>query len=391
MIIDQRFFNKDHSIEALNGRKKIVVGMSGGVDSSVAAALLKAQGHEVIGMFMKNWEETDENGVCQSSKEFEDVVRVCEALEISYHTVDFVREYWDNVFTEFLDQYEKGNTPNPDILCNREIKFKVFLEKALEMGADFLATGHYAQIVDHNGEKALYKGIDCGKDQTYFIYTINKSILNNVLFPIGHLEKKKVREIATYLGLSTHDKKDSTGICFIGERNFRNFLSNYISKGKGQFKNLSGKVVGEHIGVSYYTFGQRKGLGLGGQGEPWFVVDKDATNNIVYVERGEYHPALYSDFALVKDLYWVNHLGPGNFPLRCSAKTRYRQRDQECTLIKDDEGIIKVIFDVPQRAMTPQQAMVFYQGEKCLGGGTISLIGPNYYQQKKVLPQTIVI
>jgi len=263
--------------------KTIIVGMSGGVDSSVTAALLKEQGHNVIGMFMKNWEEEDENGVCQASKEFADVVKVCEKLNIPYYSVEFVKEYRENVFQNFLEEYEAGHTPNPDILCNREIKFKVFFDKAMELGADYLATGHYCQHLFIDGKHRLVKGRDSRKDQTYFLYTMREKVLEKVLFPIGHLEKSEVREIAKKYDLVTQDKKDSTGICFIGERNFKHFLSQYIQLRPGNFENLAGEIVGTHDGSVYYTIGQRKGLGLGGQGETCFVVDKYTDRNVVIV------------------------------------------------------------------------------------------------------------
>ncbi len=364
----------------------VIVGMSGGVDSSVCAALLKEQGYNVIGLFMKNWEEEDENGVCQASKEFADVVKVCEKLDIPYYSVEFVKEYRDNVFSHFVEEYRLGYTPNPDILCNREIKFKVFFEKAMELGADYLATGHYCQKKTINGRSQLVKGVDANKDQTYFLYTMKEDILDRVMFPIGHLEKSEVRQIAEKYDLATKKKKDSTGICFIGERNFKNFLSNYIHIQPGSFRNLAGQEVGKHDGMAYYTIGQRKGLGLGGQGEPWFVVDKDVENNVVVVERGEEHPALYA-----REL-WANEISTVapelfksiNFPLKCRAKIRYRQKDQPCTLHSFEEGRVHVVFDEPQRAIALRQSIVFYldiEGESvCLGGGMIQKRGESLYE-----------
>ncbi len=373
-----------------NRDKTVVVGMSGGVDSSVTAALLREQGYRVIGMFMKNWEEKDENGVCQSSKEFADVVKVCERLDIPYYSIEFVQEYWDNVFTRFLKEYEQGYTPNPDILCNREIKFNAFLGKAMNLGADYLATGHYCQnILGENGPE-LVKGTDAGKDQTYFVYTLNRDILKNVLFPIGHIEKSEVRELARKYDLVTHDKKDSTGICFIGERNFKPFLSRYLETKPGEFKTLDGKSVGSHAGVAFYTLGQRKGLGLGGEGDAWFVVKKDSSKNIVYVERGEKHPALYSDELTANELSWVSQTAPTPLPFRCKAKVRYRQNDQDCTIISLNDGQIRVVFDEPQRAVTIGQSIVFYDKDRCLGGGVIRETGPSYFEMGKSLQPSLI-
>jgi tRNA-specific 2-thiouridylase len=368
----------------------VIVGMSGGVDSSVCAALLKEQGYNVIGMFMKNWEEEDENGVCQSSKEYADVIKVCEKLDIPYYSVDFVKEYRDNVFKHFVDEYEKGFTPNPDILCNREIKFKVFLDKALELGADYLATGHYCQNKFINGENRLVKGNDNNKDQSYFLYTMQEEKLNHIMFPIGDIEKPEVRKIAAKYDLATKDKKDSTGICFIGERNFKNFLGQFIQFKAGDFENLAGEVVGKHSGAAYYTNGQRKGLGLGGPGEPWFVVGKDIDRNVVIVERGDKHPALYTDELIANELSWVGKFD-FELPLKLRAKVRYRQQDQDCVITEYDGEKIKVVFDRPQRAVTLRQSIVFYiemEGEAiCLGGGMIETLGKTYFEMNKELPK----
>ncbi|MCF8058421.1 MAG: tRNA 2-thiouridine(34) synthase MnmA [Bacteriovoracaceae bacterium] len=375
--------------------KTVIVGMSGGVDSSVAAALLKEQGYRVIGLFMKNWEEIDEFGVCQASKDYEDVIKVCESLDIPYYSVEFVEEYRDNVFKYFLSEYEAGYTPNPDILCNREIKFKVFFEKAMELGADYLATGHYCQHLENNGRSLLVKGDDPRKDQTYFLYTMQESILKKVLFPLGHLEKSKVREIAEKYNLATKAKKDSTGICFIGERNFKNFLSQYIQLKTGSFETLSGEVVGEHDGAAYYTIGQRKGLRLGGQGEPWFVVDKDIERNVVIVERGERHPALYADELWANELSFVHtdFIEKLELPMRLKAKIRYRQPDQECTLMSLNNGVAHVVFDQPQRAITIRQSVVFYHevggNTVCLGGGMIKERGKTYFERELDLPSIV--
>ncbi len=379
----------------LNSQNKtVVVGMSGGVDSSVAALLLREQGYRVIGMFMKNWEEKDENGVCTTAEDYRDVERVCEKIGIPYYSVEFVQEYWDNVFTDFLKAYEIGLTPNPDILCNREIKFNLFLKKAMELGADYLATGHYAQIGTLGGSPQLLKGKDPGKDQSYFIYTLKNDVLAKVLFPIGHLHKSEVREIARRHGLSTAEKKDSTGICFIGERNFTRFLSQYIQAKSGPIQTLDGLEVGKHRGSAFYTLGQRKGLGLGGEGDPWFVVAKDARRNIVYVARGERHTALYCDELFAEEISWVAGHAPEELlcgeRLKCRAKARYRQQDQACSISLVGSRL-RVEFDEPQRAVTPGQAVVLYQGEICLGGATIRECGPSYYEQAKELPEDFLV
>jgi len=370
-----------------NSQTTVIVGMSGGVDSSVCAAVLKEQGYRVIGLFMKNWEELDENGVCQSAKDYEDVIKVCERLDIAYYSIEFIEEYRENVFKHFLEEYKAGHTPNPDILCNREIKFKVFFDKAIELGADFLATGHYCQNISIDGVSHLVKGADANKDQTYFLYTMQERVLDKVLFPIGHLEKPEVRAIAEKYNLATKAKKDSTGICFIGERNFKNFLSQYIQLKSGNFENLDGTIVGGHDGAAYYTIGQRKGLGLGGQGEPWFVVGKDIERNAVIVERGETHPALYCDELWADELSFVSGAGSKNLdlPKKLYAKIRYRQKDQECTLETIENGVAHVRFASPQKAVTIRQSIVFYydRGEHrvCLGGGMIAKRGLTHYEK----------
>ncbi len=297
----------------------VVVGMSGGVDSSVTALLLKRQGYRVIGMFMKNWEEADDKGQCRASQDFEDAVKVCEQIGIPYYSVNFVNEYQTQVFSHFLSELKAGFTPNPDILCNREIKFKAFLEKALSLGADYLATGHYCRTF----ENQLYKGSDPNKDQSYFLYTIKASSLQKVLFPIGHLLKSEVRRIAKEAGLSTSEKKDSTGICFIGKRDFKEFTGQYLGFQPGNFETLQGKVVGKHDGIAFYTIGQRKGLSIGGPGQAWFVVGKDIERNVVIVEQGEDHPALYRSELAATELSWVSGIAPTT-PYACSAKVRYR-------------------------------------------------------------------
>lgn len=352
--------------------KTVVVGMSGGVDSSVCALLLKQQGFRVIGMFMKNWEEMDPAGVCTSARDYEDVVRVCEQLEIPYYSVNFVKEYQEHVFSHFLNELKAGHTPNPDILCNREIKFKALLEKALSLGADFLATGHYCQKTQEEYPQLL-KGADPTKDQSYFLYAIAGTALQKVLFPIGHLPKTEVRKIAREHGLATSEKKDSTGICFIGKRDFKEFTGKYLGYLPGNFETLSREIVGQHDGVAFYTIGQRKGLRIGGPGEAWFVVGKDLTRNVVYVAQGEDHLSLYKQELIATDLNWITGEAPSSLPYRCSAKVRYRQPEQICTIESIEKGRALVRFTQPQRALTSRQSVVFYQGEVCLGGGMISL------------------
>lgn len=369
--------------QSLNSSKTVVVGMSGGVDSSVTAALLREQGYRVIGLFMKNWEETGPDDQCTTAQDWEDVQRVCERLDIPHYAVNFAKEYWDGVFSTFLKEYQAGWTPNPDILCNREIKFKVFFEKAMQLGADYLATGHYCQNILNptTGRYQLMKGTDPGKDQTYFLYAINGQVLDRVLFPIGDIHKSEVRKLAEKYDLATKAKKDSTGICFIGERDFTQFLSGYLQAKPGPFRHLDGTKVGTHQGAAFYTPGQRKGLGLGGQGEPWFVVGKDAARNIVFVERGEKHPSLYADDLWATDITWIDGQGPTEFPFRCRAKIRYRQQDQECTITGiDSEGRMQVRFNEPQRAITPRQSVVFYDGDVCLGGALIEHSGPTQFE-----------
>lgn len=350
----------------MNKKETVIIGMSGGVDSSVSALLLKEQGYEVIGMFMKNWEEKDSQGICQSSKEYEDVVRVCEQIGIPYYSVNFVEEYQTFVFSQFLEELKLGFTPNPDILCNREIKFKLFLNKALDLGASFLATGHYCRIQ----EGKLLKGRDSSKDQSYFLYTLNQKTLKRVLFPIGNLEKSQVRAIAREHGLATAAKKDSTGICFIGKRDFKKFLSQYLAFQPGNFETLDGKVIGRHDGVAYYTIGQRKGLAIGGPGDAWFVVGKDLERSIVYIEQGIDNPALYSSALVATEASWV-FSPPSSLPFSCKAKIRYRQEDQPCTIEQIGNGELLVTFAQPQRAITPRQSIVFYRGDVCLGGAMI--------------------
>ncbi|MCB1112032.1 MAG: tRNA 2-thiouridine(34) synthase MnmA [Chlamydiales bacterium] len=363
--------------------KTVVIGMSGGVDSSVAALLLKQQGYRVIGLFMRNWDENDPSGNCQASVDYDDVVRVCKQIDIPHYAVDFTKEYWDQVFAHFLDEYRAGHTPNPDILCNREIKFKVLLDKAFELGADFLATGHYVQKRQAGEECQLLRGADQGKDQSYFLYAIDHSALEKSLYPIGHLPKAEVRRIAAEHGLATSEKKDSTGICFIGERNFKEFLSNYIAAQPGEFVTLDGDVVGKHDGIAYYTIGQRRGMGIGGPGDAWFVVGKDIPNNRVIVAQGSEHPALFCDELTATEITWISPKGAPSVPFTCTARVRYRQPDQPCTITTIDDDRMHVVFHVPQRAVTPRQSVVFYDGDVCLGGAVIEKAGPSHYDQKK--------
>lgn len=353
-----------------NQNTRVVVGMSGGVDSSVTAHLLKEQGYDVIGIFMKNWDDTDENGVCTATEDYNDVIEVCNQIGIPYYAVNFEKEYWDKVFTYFLDEYKKGRTPNPDVMCNKEIKFKAFLEHALKLGADYVATGHYARVRRHNGRVEMLRGVDSNKDQTYFLNQLTHSQLEKVMFPIGDIEKAKVREIAEAQNLATAKKKDSTGICFIGERNFKTFLSQYLPAQSGEMRTLNGELKGEHSGLMYYTIGQRHGLGIGGDGDPWFVVGKNLEDNILYVEQGFHHEALYSDYLIASDVSFVNDIDLST-PLTCTAKFRYRQKDTGVTVTKENDDTIRVTFDEPVRAITPGQAVVFYDQDVCLGGATI--------------------
>lgn len=349
---------------------KVVVGMSGGVDSSVCALLLKEQGYNVVGVFMKNWEEKNDEGICTATEDYEDVIKVCSALDIPYYTINFVKEYWDRVFEYFLSEYRKGRTPNPDVMCNKEIKFKAFLDFAMGIGADYIAMGHYAQVDYINGEYRLLRGLDKNKDQSYFLCELNQNQLSKSMFPIGHLTKPEVRELAKKHNLITANKKDSTGICFIGERDFREFLNNYLPAKNGPIKTLEGEIKGEHHGLMHYTLGQRKGLGIGGLGEPWFVVEKDLKANTLYVAQGENNLALYCNGLKATDVNWIsNKEKPSSF--ECSAKFRYRQQDQDVIVHIKDNNTCIVEFKNPQKAITPGQAVVFYDKEVCLGGGII--------------------
>ncbi|MUT67260.1 tRNA 2-thiouridine(34) synthase MnmA [Paenibacillus sp. NEAU-GSW1] len=368
---------------------RVVVGMSGGVDSSVTALLLKQQGYEVIGIFMKNWDDTDEFGHCTAEEDAEDVRRVCDQIGIPYYTVNFEKQYFDKVFTYFLDEYKRGRTPNPDVMCNREIKFGDFLQKANELGADYLATGHYARVErTADGETKLLRGVDGNKDQTYFLSALNQRQLAKAMFPIGHLPKPEVRRIAEEAGLYTAKKKDSTGVCFIGERNFKQFLGSYLPAQPGDMIDIrSGEKKGRHDGLMYYTLGQRQGLGIGGSGngEPWFVADKDLKNNILYVIQGENHASLYSTGLSASGFNWIASVKQAG-ELRCTAKFRYRQPDQGVTVTFGDNGEAEIVFDKPQKAVTPGQAVVLYDGDVCLGGGTIDKvhkIDPAVYEQQQ--------
>lgn len=349
---------------------RVVVGMSGGVDSSVAALLLKQQGYDVIGIFMKNWDDTDDTGFCTATEDYNDVIRVCNQIGIPYYAVNFEKQYWDKVFTYFLEEYKAGRTPNPDVMCNKEIKFKAFLEHAVNLGADYLATGHYAQVEYRDGEYKMLRGKDENKDQTYFLNQLNQEQLSKVMFPIGNLDKPRVREIAKEANLATATKKDSTGICFIGERNFKEFLGQYLPAQPGNMETMDGEVKGKHEGLMYHTIGQRHGLGIGGSGEPWFAIGKDLKRNILYVGQGFHNEMLYSHSIIADNVSWVsNREKPAEFT--CTAKFRYRQEDNKVTVQLLDDNKVKVIFDEPLRAVTPGQAVVFYNGDECLGGGTI--------------------
>lgn len=360
---------------AINSNIKVIVGMSGGVDSSVSAYLLQQQGYEVVGLFMKNWEEDDNEEYCSAATDLADAQAVCDKLGIKLLTINFAAEYWDNVFEHFLAEYRAGRTPNPDILCNKEIKFKAFLDYAAEdLGADYIATGHYVRKGEHNGKVQLLRGLDKNKDQSYFLYTLSEAQISKSLFPVGELEKPQVRKIAEELGLVTAAKKDSTGICFIGERKFRDFLARYLPAQSGLIRSVDGEVIGEHQGLMYHTLGQRKGLGIGGlknaEETPWYVVDKDVEHNELIVAQGYDHPTLYSGGLIAGQLHWVDRQ-PIRKTINCTVKTRYRQQDLPCQINPIDDEHIEVIFDQPIAAVTPGQSAVFYLGEVCLGGGII--------------------
>ena len=360
---------------AQNATKKVICGMSGGVDSSVSAFILQQQGYQVEGLFMKNWEEDDDTDYCTAAADLADAQAVCDKLGIKLHKINFAAEYWDNVFEHFLSEYKAGRTPNPDILCNKEIKFKAFLEYAAEdLGANYIATGHYVRRRGADDKAQLLRGLDANKDQSYFLYTLSSKQVGQSLFPVGDIEKPIVRAIAEDLDLITAKKKDSTGICFIGERKFKDFLARYLPAQPGNIRTVEGDIIGLHDGLMYHTLGQRKGLGIGGvkgaSEEAWYVVEKDLVNNELIVAQGHDHSALLSTGLIAQQLHWVDRQ-PIREPLRCTVKTRYRQTDVPCTIEPIDDESIKVIFDEAQIAVTPGQSAVFYLDEVCLGGGII--------------------
>ena len=357
--------------------QKIIIGMSGGVDSSVAAWLLREQGYHVEGLFMKNWEQDDRDGYCAASKDLADAQMVCQQLGITLHTVNFAAEYWQRVFKYFLEEYASARTPNPDVLCNKEIKFKAFLEHALTLGADFIATGHYAKVKISNGHGLLYKAKDRSKDQSYFLHAVDPAALAKTIFPLGNYLKTEVRSMAQQLNLATQTKKDSTGICFIGEKRFKTFLNEFILASPGNIIGASGSNLGRHDGLMFYTIGQRQGLGIGGlrpgHDEPWYVVEKDVKANNLIVAQGNNHPMLYAQGLICGSIHWlIDH--PVSLPLTCMAKTRYRQDEQACIIAPACNQHHAIMFSKPQRAITPGQYIVFYQNNQCLGGGAIEQI-----------------
>lgn len=347
---------------------KVVIGISGGVDSAVAALLLKQQGHDVRGVFMHNWEDDDEESTCAALDDMKSALAVCEHIDIPLQTVNFAREYWDRVFQYFLDEHRAGRTPNPDVLCNKEIKFNAFLAYAQTLGADRIATGHYARLDVSDSTVRLLKAADRNKDQTYFLCAVERTALARTLFPIGHLTKPEVRTLARAAQLPNHERKDSTGICFIGERNYKNFLARYMPAQPGDIRTLQGDKKGRHDGLMYYTLGQRHGLGIGGPGEAWYVVHKEMSSNRLYVAQGEHHPALYHESLVADAVHWIN---PPRPQARLTAKTRYRQADQPCRVEPLPGDRVRVVFERAQRALTPGQSVAFYHGEECLGGARI--------------------
>lgn len=358
---------------------KVVVGISGGVDSSVAALLLKEEGYDVVGIFMKNWDETDENGVCTAEEDYEDAVKVANQIGIPYYAINFEKEYYDRVFTYFLDEYKKGRTPNPDIMCNKEIKFKAFLAYAKKLGADYIATGHYARVDRSTDETIMLRGLDNNKDQTYFLSQLSQDQIKDVLFPVGNLQKSEVRDIAHKYKLATADKKDSTGICFIGERNFNEFLSNYLPAKPGNIVDTKGNILGKHDGLMYHTIGQRRGLGIGGDGEAWFVCGKDLDKNELIVCQGANNPLLFSNRLLASEFSTFSNKKLKE-EFTCTAKFRYRQKDINARVKILSKDHVEVTYD-PTKAVTPGQAAVFYQGEICLGSAIIDEV---YNGEKKL-------
>ncbi|MFC1550739.1 tRNA 2-thiouridine(34) synthase MnmA [Candidatus Neomarinimicrobiota bacterium] len=352
----------------------VIVGMSGGVDSSVAAYLLQQEGHNVECIFMKNWEETDENSRCTTEKDYKDALEVCQRLGLALHSVNFVKDYKKHVFQYFLDEYGAGRTPNPDVLCNKEIKFKVFLKYAMKLGADKIATGHYADVKMKDDLYQLRKGSDPAKDQSYFLYLLGQKELSKTLFPLAAYDKQAVRELARSLNLATHEKKDSTGICFIGERNFRNFLQQYFPNKPGDIITIDGKKIGQHTGLMYYTRGQRQGIGVGGgfsdKEGPWYVQEKNIKKNELIIVQGHNHPKLYNKHITLGQLHWIGQ-EPRSLPLLLTAKIRYRQMDQVCSINNIQNGKAQISFEEQQYAPALGQSVVFYDQSVCLGGGII--------------------
>ena len=372
-----------------NSAEHIVVGFSGGVDSSVAAALLLEQGYTVTGLFMKNWEEDDDDEHCSAASDLADANTVAERLGIELRTVNFATEYWDRVFEQFLLEHLAGRTPNPDILCNREIKFREFLEHAQTLGGARVATGHYVSSAQRDSHIALLRGADTNKDQSYFLHALGQDALQQSIFPIGHLHKPDVRAQAQRLGLVTHNKRDSTGICFIGERPFREFLERYIPRQHGAIEAADGRTIGEHIGLPFYTLGQRQGLGIGGlrgsDNSPWYVYAKDLDRNVLCVVQGHEHPLLFSTALQAHDVNWISGIQP-RAAFRATAKTRYRQADVGCIVEPHADGQVRVEFDMSQRAVTPGQSVVIYAGDECLGGGVINALEATHLDSSAKLP-----